>query len=112
VHEGNQTRLARELGLSQPALWQILNGETRPSYGTAEALAAVEGVAVETLLAGPRERAAALAREAHVSEAAIARVLAEHDDGEIRPVLFYVDRMRHFEAIDAPAPMGVTRKAS
>ena len=43
---------------------------------------------------GPREEAAALAREAGILETAIRRVLAEPEPLGYRPPLYYVDRMR------------------
>lgn len=73
VHGGVQSKLARELGMAQPSLWQLLNGETRPSLATADAIAKVENLSLETVLAGPRERAAALAREIGVPERAMRR---------------------------------------
>ncbi len=112
VHAGNVLALAKELGISQPALWQILNRKTKPSYGTAEGLAKLEGVAVESILTGPKERAAALAREAGVPELAIRSVLDEPELDEPKPVLWWVDRMRAVallggvaSASPAPAPV-------
>lgn len=99
-HNGNVTELARELGLPQPRLSRTLNGAHGASLATATALARVEGVSVESILSSPRERAAELAREAGVSDRAIARVLAEPEREEPRPVLFYVDRMRAYAVLD------------
>lgn len=103
VHGGVAVALARELRISQPALWQILHGQTKPSYGTAEALAQLEGVAVESILSSPRDRAAALAREAGISEAAIRRVMDE-PESEPRPVLHWTDRMRAVALLDSVPP--------
>lgn len=94
VHGGNVLALSRELGKSQSALWQLFNDRTRPSLAMAQALAGVMGCSVDTLLSGPRERAAELAREIGVPEQAIARVLAEPEPLGARPVLWFVDRMR------------------
>lgn len=94
VHAGNQTSLARELKMSQPALWELLNDRTKPSLATADALARASGVVVESILYSPREHAAALAREIGVPARAIQQVLAESDDAVPRPVLHYTDRMR------------------
>jgi len=106
-HGGNARALARELGMSQPPLWQLLNEKTRPSFATAEALARVERLAVQSVLTGPRELAAALAREIGVSEVAIQRVLDEPEESDLRPTLAYVDRMRAFALVlsnDATPP--------
>lgn len=110
VHGGNVLAFARELGKSQSVLWQLFTRRTRPSYAMAQALAAAMGCSVDTLLAGPRERAAALAREIHVSEAAIQRVLREPDDGQERATLHYVDLMRAFDGFAPTA--GAVKKAS
>lgn len=102
VHAENVTALAQEIGISQPALWQLLNRRTRPSYGTAETLARLEGIPVESLLVAPRERAAQIAREGNVPETAIQRVLDEPDDETYRPVLYWIDRMRAAAILDTP----------
>lgn len=98
-HKGNVNALARELGKSQAALWQIFAHRTRPSLAMAHALASALRVPLGVLLRGPREEAADLAREAGVSEIAIQRVLAEHEPVGYRPPLYYVDRMRAVEAL-------------
>lgn len=108
VHGGNVLAFSRELGISQSSLWKLFNARASPSFATAEALAKVEGVTVETLLTGPRERAAALAREVGVPEVAIRKVLEAPEDDPPRPVLDYVDMMRLYEKLDQLA----TKKAS
>jgi len=75
-HGDNVLAFSREIGISQSSLWKIFNDRARPSLATAEALARLEGVSVETLLVGPRERAAMLAREVGVPE---------HASGRARP---------------------------
>lgn len=105
VHGGNTSALAKELKISQPALWQVMNRRTRPSYGTAETLAKLEGLAVESILNSPRERAAALAREGGLSAAAIARVMSEPEPAQERPVLWWIARMQLADQqlrLDAP----------
>lgn len=87
------TSLARELGIKQPSLWTMLRERSRPSLRTAETLAHLEGVSVESVLAFPRDRAAEIAREGGIPESAIARVMAEPEGDEER-VLGWLDRMR------------------
>lgn len=105
-HANNQVALARELGIAQPSLWQLLNERTSPSLATAEALARILGVSVESVLNDPRERAALLAREGGVPESAIRRVLEEPPGDAPRPVLYWIDKMKaaavFFSASDAP----------
>ena len=93
VHAGNQSELAKELRISQPAIWAIMNRRTPPSRETIEALAKLEGLSVESVLASPRARAADIAREGGIPEAAVSAVLAEPDD-ESRSVLWWIDQMR------------------
>ena len=113
VHEGNASALAEEIGMSQPAMWQLLNRRTRPSFGTVETLARLEGVAVESILSSPRDSAARIAREGGVPAAAIARVLSEPEVD--RPILWWIDRMRlvaHTLTDDAPASGAVPSSTS
>ena len=48
----NQTAMARALGLSPPAVSQQLSRRSKPSYATAEAVAAVLGVSAADVLEG------------------------------------------------------------
>ena len=102
AHDEKNTRLAAVLGISQSAVSQILSGHTRPSYGTAAALAADIGCSVDFLLSTPRERAAEIARDGGIPAAGIAAALAEPDD-ESRSVLWWLDRMRAHAALSAPS---------
>ena len=94
THAGDVAALARELRALASVLAQVLSGRVLCPRGLALALARVAGVTMEQLLAGPREEAAELAREAGIAEGAIARVLAEPEPLGYRPPLYYVDRMR------------------
>lgn len=49
-HNGNQSALARELGIAPPTLYAIMNRRHSLSYATMVRLAALEGVTVEELL--------------------------------------------------------------
>lgn len=99
VHAGDVAALARELRALASVLAQVLFGRVLCPRGLALALARVEGVSLDVLLAGPREEAAELAREAGIAEGAIARVLAEPEPLGYRPPLYYVDRMRAVAAL-------------
>ena len=115
-HAGNVLAFSRELKCSQPALWQIFNDRTRPSFGMAETLAQLEGVSVESIINDPRDRAAELAREGGVPEPAIRRVLEEPPGDAPRPVLWWIDRMRaaaaFFPGPDAPHPVSARTAAA
>ncbi len=112
THGGNVLAFSRELQISQSSLWKLFNDRASPSFATAEALARVEGIPVETLLTGPRERAAALAREVGVPEGAIRRVLEQPEDDPPRPVLDYVDLMRLYARLDQLSGAEGAKKAS
>jgi len=100
-HAGSNTSIAAVLGISQPAVSQILSGHTRPSYGTAASLAADMGCPVDRILSTPRERAAEIARDGGIPPSAIEAALAEPDD-ESRSVLWWIDRMRAHAALVVP----------
>jgi hypothetical protein len=84
-------------------LWKLLNARAKPSLATAEALARIEGTDVTSVLLGPRELAARLAREGGVPEDAIAHVLAESIPEEEHHALWWIDRMRAAATLAAPA---------
>lgn len=98
-HGGDVVALARELRVLEPVLRRVLAGQVLCPSALALALAKLEGVPLEVLLAGPREEAAQLAREAGIPAGAIARVLAEPEPLGYRPPLYYVDRMRAVAAL-------------
>lgn len=50
-HKGNQSALARDLKMSQASVNDLVLGKNRPSYRTAERIAARLGIAVWSLLA-------------------------------------------------------------
>lgn len=102
AHGGNVSALAREIGVSQPSLSRILRGEYGASMAVAQALADAERLAVESILASPRERAVAIAREAALDEVAIERVQHEQDDPE-RTTLYWIERILAFAKLASDA---------
>lgn len=98
VHDGNLSRLAKELGIAQSSLWEIVHRGHPPSRATVESLARLLDRSVESILTSPRERAAGIARESGVSEAALSAAMSEPDD-ESMTVLEWIDRIRAFATL-------------
>lgn len=101
-HRGNESALARELGIGQSNVHRTITGEHGASMATAQALASVTGVAVESILASPKERAVAIAREGRLPEGAIRRV-EEEPETDVRPTLYWIERILAYARLD-PGP--------
>lgn len=102
-HGGNAQAFSRELEISQSGLWQLLNDRTRPSLATAQALAGVLGVGVDTVLDGPLQIAARICRAGGVPESAVQHVLERWANDESKPALVYIEMMKGAAAL-SPEP--------
>jgi transcriptional regulator with XRE-family HTH domain len=54
--EVSQAELARRLGVSQPTVWEWLNGKSLPSAERLKALSEATGISIDDLLAAPPSR--------------------------------------------------------